>query len=49
MYKDPNRSTRPVCNFIPSYSRYDGVAGSFAAGLSNCIEMILSLIGGLRR
>ena len=39
----------PICNFMPSYSSYEGIGGSFATGLSNFIEMIISLLGGLRR
>ena len=39
----------PVCNFIPSYSSYNGVGGSFATGLSYLVELILSLGGVFRR
>jgi hypothetical protein len=49
MYKDPNRSSSPVCNFIPSYSSYDGIGGSLAGGLSNLVELVIRLFSGLRR
>jgi hypothetical protein len=49
MYYDPNRRPSPICNFIPSYSRYDGIGGSFAGGLSNIVEMIIRLFSSLHR
>ena len=49
MYRDPDRSPSPVCNFIPGYSSYDGIGGSLAGGLANLVELIIRLVNGLRR
>lgn len=49
MYTDPNSRPSPICNFIPSYSSYEGIGGSFASGLSSMAEIIIRLISGLRR
>ena len=49
MKNDPHSSPSPVCNFLPSYSSYDGIGGSFAGGLSSLVEMIIRLVSGFRR
>ena len=47
-HNDSNKTPSPVCNFVPSYSSYDGIGGSLAGGLSNFFESIIRLLSYMR-